>query len=278
MCTCTAHQEPSFVLSIVLTRDKYKIKVMKIIICPNCKTKLKPNKFKKHLLKVHPQLSEKEIESLLPPSDSLTSALVSIPLSRSESELLRTEKNRIYTKFISFEIRFRTFLKAHYFDSIELDFNRLKEDVNDFSEISENELNLPMDVMFAVLDYKFLKRKVLFEKMDVLKKTTPTKSVTIEEHYQTIYVTWSDLSFDKNKIRISANRAFVNAIEIPRHLMTSDNLNINFYRELYPDSKFKLTAYKGVIIPHRSRGLDQIFDQIAEHSIIRTRSKQKRKV
>jgi hypothetical protein len=238
-----------------------------IIICPDCRGKLKPTKVKRHFLKVHPERSLEEIDLLLIPEYLLTSSIGrNITIGKKDVALLLEEKIRIYNKFSSFEIRFNSLRNTLSFEAIELDYEKLKQDVTDFAVISDEELELPVDVMIEIILYKSKRTRELLERLETFKLQIPLKHQQDNAQYQTIFVTWSDLTFDKNKIRISANKAFVKAIDLPSRIKSSKNLKVEFFRKNYSNAKYKLVIYRGVIMPELSRGLTEILDLVSKHS------------
>jgi hypothetical protein len=98
-----------------------------------------------------------------------------------------------------------------------------------------------------------------------LKSKIPLKSSYVEAQFHTIYVTWTDLTFDKDKIRISANKAFVKAIEMPERRINWKNLKIEDFRKYHPHARFKLVIRKGVIMEELSKGTEQILECVATH-------------
>jgi hypothetical protein len=223
---------------------------MTLLICPNCGTKLNPTKIKKHFQKVHTELSVAEVQNLIPASQP------------SNSTLLRQEISRIAGKFSLFEQRINGLRKNDYFETVEFAFIRLIRDIEEYSDLTDEELNLDENILFPLIEHKFLKRRELIEKLNKFKLQTPGKQQFIKDNCQTIYVTWSDLTFDKNKIRISANKAFVKAIEMPERRINCKNLKIEDFRRYCPNARFKLVIYKGVIRDDLSSGTAQILEYV----------------
>jgi hypothetical protein len=247
---------------------------MNLHICPNCNTKLKPNKFKSHFRKIHPELSLEDIDLLLIPEYLLTSSIGwNIPIRKKDAVLLLEEKIRIYNKFSSFEIRFNSFRNTLFFEAIELGYEKLKQDVTDFAVISDEEMDLPVDVMIEIILYKSKRTRELLERLETFKSQILLKHQQAKAQYQTIFVTWSDLTFDKNKIRISANKAFVKAIDLPTEIRSFKSLKVEFFRKNYSNAKYKLVIYRGVIMPELSRGLKEILDLVSKHSSVISRNK-----
>jgi hypothetical protein len=227
---------------------------MTLFICPNCQASLNPKRIKKHFIRVHPGTT-------LPEAQYLKN-----PLFNAESAILKIGLYRIYNDYLAFELKFRSLEKADYFEAIEIDYRRLFNEIDDYLDITAEEMNMDDDIFLEIMKYKCHIIGQMKEKLDQLRVEIPTYEQYIKAQYQTIYVTWSDLTFDNNKIRISANKAFVKAIEMPERRINCTNLKIEDFRKDYRNHRFKLVVHKGVIMEDRSRGAAQILECVATHS------------
>jgi hypothetical protein len=221
---------------------------MDIVICPNCQAKLNPKEIKGHFTKVHPEVA-------LPAANH-----TNYTGSAMESAILKSGLDRVYNYYLAFELRFRSLKRADYFEAIEIEYNRLSDEVDNYLDITAKEMQMDGDTLQQIMSYKCRIIEEMEEKLNQLIVELPTYDQYLKAQYQTIYVTWSDLTFDKDKIRISANKAFVKAIEIPERRINWKNLKIDHFRKHYPNARFKLVVYKGVIMEDRSKGIAQILE------------------
>lgn len=217
-------------------------------ICPICRTILNTSKIKKHFNKVHPEVDLLE-EDFHINADSAK-----------EYTIVKSELDRISNDYLSFELKFMALKKVDYFEKIENDYNLLYDDVDDYLDITSEEMKMEDNILVQIMSYKCRVIREMKEKLNQLKVDLPAYNQYLNTQYQTVYVTWSDLTFDKNKIRISANKAFVKAIEIPERKINLKALKIDCFRNHHPEAIFKLIVYKGVIMEERSKGVAQILD------------------
>jgi hypothetical protein len=227
---------------------------MNLQVCPNCQAKLNPKKIKRHFQKFHPEVD-------LP----LTHRLNNFDFT-GESVILKRGISRIDMDLLSFNLRFKVLEKADYFEEIEFDYNRLYNEIDDYYDITPEEMEMDDTSFLQIMKYKFDNILKLKDILDQLKTKLPTYDQFYKAQHQTIFVTWSDLTFDKNKIRISANKAFVKAIDLPSKTKSLKNLKVEFFRKNYSNAKYKLVVYRGVIMPELSRGLSEILNLVSEHS------------
>jgi hypothetical protein len=226
---------------------------MNLRICPNCHARLNPQSIKKHFSKVHSSIS-------LPEAHYLKK-----PLLNAESIILKRGLERIYNDYLSFELKFRLLKRADYFEAIKLDYSRLCDEVDDFLDITPEEMKMEDDIFIQIMSYKCRIIEEMKGKLNQLKVELPKYDQYLKAQFQTIYVTWADLTFDKDKIRISANKAFVKAIEIPERRINWKKLKIEDFRKYHSHARFKLVVHKGVIMEELSRGTEQILECVATH-------------
>lgn len=226
---------------------------MNLHTCPNCQARLNPKRIKTHFSRVHPSIA-------LPEAQYLQN-----PFFNAESIILKSGLDRIYNDYLSFELKFRSLKRADYFEAIKIDYSRLFNEIDDYLDITTEEMNMEDDIFLQIMSYKCRIIEEIKGKLNQLRIELPTHDQYLKAQYQTIYVTWTDLTFDKDKIRISANKAFVKAIEMPERRINWKNLKIEDFRKYHPHLRFKLVVRKGVIMEERSRGTEQILECVATH-------------
>ena len=181
--------------------------------------------------------------------------------------------DRIYNDYLSFELKFRSLKRADYFEAIEIEYHRLYKEVDNYLDITSEEIKMNDDIFGQIMSCKCRIIEEIKGKLDQLRAEIPSYDQYIKAQYQTIYITWFDLTFDKNKIRISANKAFVKAIDLPTEIRSFKSLKVEFFRKNYSNAKYKLVIYRGVIMPELSRGLKEIQDLVSKHSSVISRNK-----
>jgi hypothetical protein len=226
---------------------------MNLHICPNCRARLNPKRIKKHFSRVHSGIT-------LPEAQYLKN-----PLFNAESIILRSGLDRIYNDYLSFELKFRLLKRADYFEAIKLDYGRLCDEVDDYLDITPEEMKMEDEIFLQIMSYKCRIIEEIKGKLNQLIVELPMYDQYLKAQFQTIYVTWTDLTFDKDKIRISANKAFVKAIEMPERRINWKNLKIEDFRKYHPHARFKLVVHKGVIMEELSRGTEQILECVTTH-------------
>jgi hypothetical protein len=116
------------------------------------------------------------------------------------------------------------------------------------------------------------------EKLDSYKRSAADRQNFIKEKCQTIYITWDDITFDRNKIRISPNKAFVQPLEMPGSIKIYNEIKVDYFKRKYSKDVYKLIAHKGIIIDDLSKGVSQIRSLISDHAADLERSKGKERI
>jgi hypothetical protein len=242
-----------------------------LINCPNCNAKFKLNKFKRHFRKVHPELSSDEVKELERKNylNGKAPDLVT---------LFSREKQKINQMCFLFERELGTFSNSKYFEYAEFKFNRLWNFVDTYLKRDKMNDALPLPVSSQVMAYEQSKILELKNRLIKFKESTPDKSTFIKSQCETIYITWDDIKFERNKIRVSVNKAFVQPMEMPGSIRIYDEIKIDYFKRKYTKAIYKLVVYKGITLEDLSQGLSQIRNLIAEHAADLESSKKTEKV
>jgi hypothetical protein len=190
--------------------------------------------------------------------------------------IIRTrEINNINHKCYLFNREFNDFAKYKYFESIEFKYSRLQKIVNKYlNEIKIND-QLPEKIQLEIYNIETLKINELSKKLANFRLSIPDKKDYIRDNCETFYVTWDDISFVHNKIKISPNKAFVQSISMPGSIRIFNEIKIDYFKRRYSKDIYKMIANKGVVLEDISKGVTQIRTLISDHVADLENSKQK---
>jgi hypothetical protein len=268
---------------------------MEIISCPKCGTSIKNDGIFKHFRKAHYILNfqsavecfknvDMEFKWSEQQWDQERKAAAKrrgkrIDVSPPDfSHIKIREKQKIDHKCFLFQREFDSFNKVLYFEVAEFKFNRLDRIVRSYlKDICENP-ELPSAIRLDVMNYENSEVSELKEKLSKFKLSTPDKQSFIKEKCETIYVTWDDITFDRNKIKISPNKAFVQPLEMPGSIKIYNEIKVDYFKRKYSRDVYKLIAHKGIIIDDLSKGVSQIRTLISDHAADMERSKGKERI
>ncbi len=242
-----------------------------LINCPNCKAQFNLHKFKRHFRKVHPELPSEVVDEL----ERKSRVTAKTP---DFTALLSREKQKVNHKCFLFEREFETFSNAKYFEFAEFKFNRLWNFVDTYLKKDKTNEGLPSQVHAKLLAYEQSEISKLKTRLIEFKESTPDKVTFIKSQCETIYLTWDDITFDRNKIRISVNKAFAQPMEMPGSIRIYNEIKIDYFKRKYQKAVYKLVVYKGIVLDDLSKGPSQIRNVIAEHAADLESSKRKERV
>lgn len=251
---------------------------MNSIYCIFCNCKLNSNNLEKHLEKVHNKnFPKKEYLKLLKNHRKVTHFKKSkerqliASKQREEAKELKEKKlkenqlQKIDDKFFHFENDFKNLKSPKYFEIVEENFNLLMEKTNNEMENLKINLDLIENIREEVFEYEKQKILTFIKKLSVFKSSIPFKSDFIKNECVTVYVFWEDITFDRNKIKISVNKAFVQPIDIMGSMQIYNEIKIEYFKRMYPNDHYKLIVHNGIVVEELSNGLINLRKLINEH-------------
>jgi hypothetical protein len=268
---------------------------MEIISCPKCGASIKKEVILKHFRKTHFALTFQSLSEIMKNVD------VQINFSEQQwdqerkaaakrrgkridvsppdfSHIKIREKQKIDHKCFLFQREFDSFNKVLYFEVAEFKFNRLDRIVRSYlMDICENP-ELPSAIRLDVMNYEKKVVTELKEKLANFKLSTRDKQSFIKEKCETIYITWDDITFERNKIKISPNKAFVQPLEMPGSIKIYNEIKVDYFKRKYSRDMYKLIAHKGIIMDELSKGVYEIRSLISDHAADLERSKGKERI
>lgn len=257
---------------------------MEFVICPKCGFSIKKDRFLKHFRKAHYNLNYTAASALLKTIDislgcsekSWDNDRRTIAKSKGKiidtsppdySHLILRKMQRINHKVFLFEREFSSFNKGLYFELMEFRYNRLFKIVNSYlSGIKEEEDQLPEEVKSMVLEIENNMVLDLISKLESFKNTTIDRITFIKEKCETTFITWDDISFDRNKIKISPNKVFVQPIEMPGSIKIYNEIKIDYFKRKYSKDVYKIVSHRGIVMDDLSKGVSQLRSLISEHA------------
>jgi hypothetical protein len=198
-------------------------------------------------------------------------------LNEHESNLywLSNEKKIINNQCFLFENEFNTFKDVLYFELAEVKFDRLQLQIRAFEKESCENERLTNKGRFKLDKVKHRKLSALKAKLNSFKQSTLDKKSFIQETCTTAYITWDDITFDRNKIRISPNKVFVQPLEIPGSIKVFNEIKVDYFKRKFKKNVYKIVVYKGIVMEELSNGPSQIRMLISEHVADMERKKNK---
>jgi uncharacterized C2H2 Zn-finger protein len=242
-----------------------------LINCPKCNAQFKLNKFKRHFRKVHPELPSEVVDEL----ERKSRKTFQTP---DYTTILSREKQKINHMCFIVEREFETFSNSKYFEFAEFKFNRLWNIIDAYVKGNKNDRQLPEAIRSKVKSFEQSKISELKTRLIEFKESTPDKVTFIKSQCQTVYLTWDDITFERNKIRVSVNKAFVQPMEMPGSIRIYNEIKIDYFKRKFPKAIYKLVVYKGIVLEDLSQGPSQIRNLIAEHAADLESSKKTEKV
>lgn len=264
-----------------------------LVICPKCKASVKIKRIKTHFLKAHFSMGMVEANLLI--SEVNDKLLFSENTWKKPKKKQQTQKvipkkpknfdsqkriafAKIDQKCTLFNIEFSSFYKTKYFELVKDKWERLMRLVTLNIEKIEENPDLPAEIRPLVLLYEKEKLHGLFMRLKAYRETTIDKDTFIKEQCNTIYISWDDLTFDRNKIRVSVNKAFVQPIEMPGSIKIYNEIKVDYFKRMHSKDIYKLIIHKGFVMEELSRGVEQIRNLIANHAADLERSKKTKSV
>jgi hypothetical protein len=265
---------------------------MELVSCPKCGVSLKEDRLFGHFRKVHYGLSFDEANELIQKvngssiisRETWEKAKYSVKKKKKKTKLksspdyssvLQREKQKVDHKCFLFQREFDSFSKSLYFEIAEFKFNRVDRIVKSYLQDLGGNLDLPLAIRHDVVNYEKKLVYELNEKLNNFKMSTPDKQSFIKEKCETVYITWDDITFDRNKIKISPNKAFVQPLEMPGSIKIYNEIKVDYFKRKYSKDVYKLISHKGIIMDDLSKGVSQIRSLISEHAADLERTKRK---
>lgn len=222
--------------------------------CPKCKARIKYSKLLKHLRTVHQDVRLPDMHQfvqshefkLFRPLDTSDNITV-----RTKSFLQRSKVNSgQYGMRIDFlDKQIDKIMRARFFEESAAQFKELKSQIESgYYELDGYHHNKYLQIL------RTHQRNMLRKAEYIKEKCTMT------------YITWDDISFTSNCIRISANKAFVKPIQVVGSMKILDEIKVDYFKRKYKDHIYKLVIYQGEVQEDLTKDLTIIREIVQQHT------------
>lgn len=242
------------------------------LFCDHCGALIKRSKYLIHLYKVHNITSypdeeyiQKKIETHRAEIERQEAEFkIKLENKRKRKRILEINRERRKEEKIQHEL----FLK-----SLDVKYSRFTQELSEINDQLYNpntEKQVRPLIEWLESDRKKTKniREVLrIEELQkefskILEDKRTKKDDFVNSECKSYYITWSDVTFDKDKVHISPDRAFVKPIEYIGSIESLNLIKQDYFSRVFSHAIYKLTFYHGSIDKDLSRDFGKFSNAI----------------
>jgi hypothetical protein len=254
------------------------------LFCDHCKALVKESNYFAHLKQIHSV-------KVLPSKEYITNKLINdkaevekwkneISVKReaktknSKKKKKKNQTQNVRISIINREERRRNRIQYDIvIRTIELKYSNY---YNKLSDIQKTLYNEEIEILTRGLIEKLemekqkIEDRIEISKIDeflhefsiILENKRTKRDDFLRDECKSFYITWSDVTFDMNKVHISPDRAFVKPIDFLGSIDSLNTIKGEYFNRVYPKSIYKLTFYKGSLEKELSRDYQKFSDAI----------------
>lgn len=247
---------------------------MELLQCMFCNSKIKKSNVRKHIKKAHADINEIEILKFLKNIENtleigslskINNSVKGNKIIKEESKIISDINYQINSIILKKINKISTYIYNelaidYYSETVENIENEIEETSNLISRNKSSDLNY----ISRIHMYKDLKEKLEQAYLDL-----PSKADFIKNKCLSVYVTWNDIHFDKNFIKINKEKVIIHSIQIEGSLKILNELKQDYFAKEYKKEIYKLVVYNGICYENLtiSKGLKEIKAIINEHIV-----------
>lgn len=229
------------------------------MVCEICKKDISNNQLVVHLQNTHSNESKKTLVRILNSAG--------IIISKDLKKWLRTKGNKKESLYVKkFKIRDK-YIEKKYTD-LKSQFQKLLDtpffDKNNLYDNLCEQINLLENSKKYDLENKYIEE--LQEKLKIY-ENRPNKHDFIKLHCDTIYVTWNDIKFEKEGIKIQSPEGKFYKIYINGIDHSFNSIKHSYFNQYFQSDVYTVRFYKSKVLRQLSPGLKEIEEIISNKFI-----------